>query len=201
MRSKTFVLGFLLVAASVALIAVRHATKASSTPSSGTVTLIGDSLNVGLEPYLGEVMPRWRVVANDRVGRTTAEGIAELEAGRPVLSPYVVVSLGTNDLLDAKEFEVHVARVLELAGPDRCVIWATIWRDGKPDDVFNDVLRAEAESNKRLRLVAWADMVDKQPELLAADHLHGNEDGYRKRAEAVAEAVQSCAPGPSFARK
>jgi lysophospholipase L1-like esterase len=94
-----------------------------------------------------------------------------------------------------------VARVLELAGPDRCVIWATIWRDGKPDDVFNDVLRAEAESNKRLRLVAWAEMVDKQPELLAADHLHGNEDGYRKRAEAVAEAVQSCAPGPSFARK
>jgi lysophospholipase L1-like esterase len=199
MRSTTFFVAFFIVAAAIALVAVRHGTNASPGASPGTVTLIGDSLNVGIEPYLGQALPRWRVVADDQVGRTTPEGIAALEAGQPALSSYVVVSLGTNDGTDVAAFRANVARVLTLAGPDRCVIWATVWRDGKPDDAFNDVLRAAAEANKRLRLVAWAEMVDQEPGLLAADHLHGNGAGYEKRAEAVAEAVESCAPGPSLA--
>ena len=199
MRSKTFFAGFFVVAAAVALVAVRHGTEARPAESPGTATLIGDSLNVGMEPYLGEALPRWQVVANDQVGRTTPEGITVLEAGRPVLSSYVVVSLGTNDAHDVGAFRANVARVLELAGPDRCVIWATVWRDGKPSDDFNDVLREAAEANKRLRLVAWAEMVDQDPELLAGDGLHGNEAGYRKRAAAVGEAVRSCAPGASLA--
>ena len=200
MRSRTLSAALLVVGGVVALVAVRHGTRAQPAAAPGTVTLIGDSLNVGIEPYLGEALPRWRVVANDQVGRTTPEGIAELEAGRPALSSYVVVSLGTNDPPDGVEaFRTNVARVLELAGPDRCVIWATVWRDGRPTVDYNDVLREAAEANKRLRLVAWAELVDKQPELLARDGLHGNEDGYRKRAEGVAEAVHSCAPGPSLA--
>jgi lysophospholipase L1-like esterase len=201
MRSTTFFAAFFAVAAVVALVAVRRGTEARPAESPGTATLIGDSLNVGIEPYLGEALPQWRIVANDLVGRTTSEGIAELEAGRPALSSYVVVSLGTNDGHDVAAFRTDVARVLALAGADRCVIWATVWRDGKPSEDFNDVLRQAAEANRRLRLVAWAEMVDKQPELLAGDGLHGNADGYRKRAEAVAEAVHSCAPGPSLAPK
>jgi lysophospholipase L1-like esterase len=199
MRSTTFFVSFFVVAVAVALVAVRHGTEAQPAESPGTVTLIGDSLNVGVEPYLGEALPGWRVVADDQAGRTTPEGIAELAAGRPALSSYVVVSLGTNDGHDVAAFQANVARVIELAGPDRCVIWATVWRDGKPSVDFNDVLRDAAEANKRLRLVAWAEMVDKQPELLAGDGLHGNEAGYRERAEAVAEAMRSCAPGPSLA--
>jgi len=199
MRSTTILAGFLVVAAAVALVAVRHGTEASPAESPGTVTLVGDSLNVGLEPYLSGALPHWRVVANDQVGRTTAEGIAEVEEKRPALSSYVVVSLGTNDGADVAEFRRNVRRMLELAGPDRCVIWATVWRDSNPSEAFNAVLRDAAEENRRLRLVAWAEMVDGHPELLAADRLHGNGAGYKKRAEAVAEAVQSCAPGPSLA--
>ena len=145
----------------------------------GTATLVGDSLNVGVERYIADTLPRWRILANDQVGRTTSEGIAELVAGRAALSPYLVVSLGTNDGHDVEAFRAGVARVLKLAGPDRCVVWATIWRDGRPSDDFNDVLREAAEANKRLRLVAWAEMVEQRPELLAADGLHGNETGYR----------------------
>ena len=198
MRSRTFFAALLVVGVAVALVAVRRGTQARP-EATGTVTLIGDSLNVGMEPYLDAALPRWRVVANDQVGRTTPEGIAELEAGRPALSSYVVVSLCTNDPPDGVvAFRANVARVLELTGPDRCVIWATVWRDRRPSVDYNDVLREAAEANKRLRLVAWAEMVDKQPALLGRDGLHGNEAGYRKRAEAVAEAMRSCAPGPSL---
>ena len=122
--------------------------------------MIGDSLNVGVEPHLAAALPGWRIVSNDRVGRTTPEGIDELEAGRPALSSYVVVSLGTNDAPDrVTAFRSDVAHVLDLVGPSRCVIWATIWRDGAPGDAFNAVLRDAVAANRRLRLIEWAEMV------------------------------------------
>ena len=194
MRSTLFFAALLVVAALGALLVARSRDPSPTEGSHGTVTMIGDSLNVGVEPHLAAALPGWRIVSNDRVGRTTPEGIDELEAGRPALSSYVVVSLGTNDPADVPGFRADVARVLELIGPNRCVIWASIWRNGKPDDAANDVLRQAAAANHRLRLVEWAAMVQAHPDWLAGDHLHGNEAGYRERARAVAAATTSCTP-------
>ncbi len=198
MRSSLFFATLLVVVAVGALVVVRNPLSPGAPVARGTVTLLGDSLNVGIEPYVPDALPGWKVVANDQVGRITPQGIAELEAGRPVLSNYVVVSLGTNDPpSEVDAFRQDVARVLELVGPNRCVVWATIWRDGRPNDAFNDVLRDAARANRRVRLVEWAEMVEQNPELLAPDGLHGNEDGYRERARKVAAAVKSCAPAQS----
>jgi len=195
MRTTFFFAALLVVAALAALLVERHRTATTSVAASrGTATLVGDSLNVGVERYVPAALPHWKIVANDLVGRTTDEGIQELEAGRPPLSPYVIVSLGTNDPADVPGFRADVTRVLRLIGPNRCIVWATIWRNGKPDDAFNEVLRAAAESNHRLRLVEWAAMVREHPDWLAGDGLHGNETGYRERARAVAAATRSCTP-------
>ena len=195
MRTTFFFAALLVVAALAALLVERHRTATTSVAASrGTATLVGDSLNVGVERYVPAALPHWKIVTNDLVGRTTDEGIQELEAGRPPLSPYVIVSLGTNDPADVPGFRADVTRVLRLIGPNRCIVWATIWRDGKPDDAFNEVLRAAAESNHRLRLVEWAAMVREHPDWLAGDGLHGNETGYRERARAVAAATRSCTP-------
>jgi hypothetical protein len=195
MRS-TFLFAALLVAVAVAaLLIARNRGEPGTAAAPGTVTLVGDSLNVGVERYLSAALPGWRLVANDRVGRTTSEAIVELEAGRPGLSPRVVVSLGTNDPPEAvAAFRAGVARLLALVGPNRCVIWATIWRDGVPNDPFNAVLRDAADVNRRFRLVQWAEMVQAHPDWLASDGLHGNEEGYRERARAVAKAAKGCAP-------
>ncbi len=105
MRSTLFFAALLLVAALAALLVERHrSAPASAVVTRGTATLVGDSLNVGVERYLPDALPHWTIVANDRVGRTTDEGIAELEAHRPALSSYVVVSLGTNDPVDVARF-------------------------------------------------------------------------------------------------
>ena len=195
MRSTFFFAVLLVVVALAALVVARNRNKPAAEASKGTLTLLGDSLNVGVEPYLAAALPGWTVVANDRVGRSTPEGIAELEAGRPGLSSHVVVSLGTNDPPTAvAAFRADVARVIRLVGRNRCVIWATIWRDGAPNEAFNGVLRDAAQTNHRVRLVEWAEMVKSHPDWLAADGLHGNETGYRERSRAIAEAAKSCAP-------
>lgn len=198
MRSSLFFAALLFVVAIGALVVVRNPLSPTATASRGTVTLIGDSLNVGIEPYVPDALPGWKIVANDEVGRVTPQGIAELEAGRPVLSNYIVVSLGTNDPpSEVEAFRKDVARFLRLVGPNRCVVWATIWRDERPNDAFNDVLRDAAKANRRVSLVEWAEMVEQNPALLASDRLHGSEDGYRERARKVAAAVEGCAPAQS----
>lgn len=202
MRSTFFFAALLVAAALAALAVLRNRDNPASAAAHGTVTLVGDSLNVGVERYLPAAMPGWKVVANDRVGRATPEGIAELEAGRPVLSSHVVVSLGTNDPPGAvPAFRTDVARFLELVGPNRCVVWATIWRDGAPSDAFNAVLRDASGANHLLRLVEWAEMVRQHPDWLAADGLHGSELGYRERAEAVARAAKDCAPAQTVTER
>ena len=200
MRSSLFFAALLFVVAIGALVVVRNPLSPAAPASRGTITLIGDSLNVGIEPYVPDALPGWKIVANDEVGRVTPQGIAELEAGMSTLSNYIVVSLGTNDPpAEVETFRKDVARFLRLVGPNRCVVWATIWRDGRPNDAFNDVLRDAAKANRRVSLVEWAEMVEQDPALLAPDRLHGSEDGYRERARKVAAAVAGCAPAQSVA--
>ena len=116
-----------------------------------------------------------------RQGRAPDLGGDRRARGGPAsLSTHVIVSLGTNDPPGEPDaFRADVRRVLGLIGTRRCVVWATIWRDGAESTTFNDVLREAASSNRRLRLVDWAAMVREHPDWLASDGLHGNDVGYR----------------------
>ena len=44
----------------------------------GTLTTVGDSLNVGDQPYLDEELGGWSFDHHDRSGRRTQEGLDEL---------------------------------------------------------------------------------------------------------------------------
>lgn len=159
-------------------------------PDTGTVALVGDSLNVGTLDYLSEALPGWAVRSDSVVGRVTDDGIAALErlGGREP----VVISLGTNDPPEAVDaFREDVERALRLAGKGRCVIWATIWRTDGPDEGYNDVLETAADDG-RLRLLRWDEMLERDPGLLAPDGVHGSPEGYRARAEETARLVRSC---------
>lgn len=192
-RVTVLVVAALLAAAAAYLVLGRDDAAA---PAAGRVGLVGDSLNVGIEPYLEQALPGWELDADDVVGRSTADGLAAIERAGDRLAPRVVVSLGTNDAVgDVAAFASRVARAMALAGPRRCVVWATIRRDGAAYEPFNAVLRAEAAARPNLVLVDWAGMVAAEPGLLAADGVHGTPAGYAARAEAVAAAVRSCAAG------
>ena len=161
--------------------------------ATGSATLVGDSLNVGIEPYLGDELPGWRMDAHDRVGRATQEGIDMLRSLGGGLAPVVVVSLGTNDSDGSEpEFRKLVYQAVAIVGPRRCLIWATIVRDGSPRTGFNLVLHEARSAHPNIRLVEWADLVGENSDLLAGDLVHGTPEGYARRAEETARAIRDC---------
>jgi hypothetical protein len=163
------------------------------TGETGSVTLVGDSLNVGVDPFLRDELDGWGVDANDRVGRTTREGIDELRRLGAGLAPVVVVSLGTNDSDGSEEeFRGLVEEAIEIVGPGRCLLWATIVRDGVERAGFDRVLRAASAANENVGLVDWAEMVVQDGSLLASDLVHGTPEGYARRAKETARAVRAC---------
>jgi hypothetical protein len=183
------------VAIAVATLAVARDDRSGTAAGTGAgaVTLVGDSLNVGIEPYLDEELPGWRIDAHDRVGRTTQEGIEELRALAGKLAPVVVVSLGTNDLDGAEaEFKELVEEAVEIVGPDRCLLWATIVRDGTGRTGFDDVLREASAANPNVRLVEWTRMVAQDDSLLSVDLVHATPVGNARRAAETARVVGDC---------
>jgi lysophospholipase L1-like esterase len=182
----------LAVAIAVAVYAVKRPDD-SPAHATGSATLVGDSLNVGIEPYLGDELPGWRVDAHDRVGRATQEGIDELRSLGGGLAPVVVVSLGTNDSDGSEpEFRKLVNQALAIVGPHRCLVWATVVRAGTPRTGFNQVLVDARSEHPNVRLVEWAALVGGDGELLAGDLVHGTPDGYARRAEETARAIRDC---------
>ena len=162
--------------------------------ATGALTLVGDSLNVGTEPHLREALPGWQIDAYDQVGRTTSAGVEELRRIGDNLAPVVVVSLGTNDP-DGSEaaFRALVAKAIEVVGPERCLVWATIVRGGAGRPGFDRVLEEARSAHANVRLVDWTGMVAADDSLLAADRVHGTPDGYARRAQETARAIRSCA--------
>jgi lysophospholipase L1-like esterase len=193
-RRSLLILALGVVVALVAAAAIAREQTRVHRPTAlpvSAVSLVGDSLNLGTEPPLRDALPRWMLRTDDVVGRSTAIGLERLRAA--TLAPYVVISLGTNDpVAEVDAFRAAVAEALQIAGPTRCVIWPTIHRDGNAYDPFNDVLRAASRRNRNLRLIEWAHMIDKHPDWLAYDGIHGSPDGYAARAEAVVAAMRSC---------
>jgi lysophospholipase L1-like esterase len=160
----------------------------------GSVTLLGDSLNVGIEPYLADELFGWEIAHHNEVGRTGSGGLAELDRLRDELAPVVVVSLGTNDAQDDVEaFTRLVDDVMRRVGPRRCVVWSTLWL-GRPNDSFNDALADATRRHSRLEVADWAGLVEEDDGLLAFDGVHGSPDGYARKAEQIARIAESCHP-------
>jgi hypothetical protein len=177
-------------------------TPAQPTPStgrsSGTLTVIGDSLAVGIRPLLPGLLPGWQLSVDGRVSRPLAEGM-QILSGTSIPSDgstVLAMSLFTNDdPTHTAQLEAAVKESLDRVGPSGCVVWATIARppvNGVSYNAANSLLRRLARSNSRLRIVPWAEQTAAQPSLLGPDGVHPTPAGYQLRARLYAQAAQSC---------
>ena len=154
---------------------------------------VGDSLSVGTAPYLRKRLRGYRIDRVHDVGLHAYDAAAIVARSRGTLPPILVVSAGTND--DPRivsTFIGAVSRVLEAAGPRRCVVWSTIVRPtavGTTYDGLNRALARAAARHPNLALVDWVGMTSRHPRWLSDDGVHVTVAGYRARASAIARAV------------
>jgi lysophospholipase L1-like esterase len=183
----------LALAALLALLAVPVA---QARAADGDVLIVGDSLAVGTQPFLGPLLGGAHLVADVRNGITTPEGMRLLRMSLRTVTPRtVVVSLGTNDGGDPRRFRNRLSRTMALLPLDTCVVWTTIIRPRRkgPYRPLNRVLHTFKKEEPRLVVVDWEHAVAGGTVYLP-DGLHADEEGYRYRSTMIADAVNAGCP-------
>ena len=157
---------------------------------------VGDSLGVGTKPYLPDALNDWKVSQSVKVGRHGFEAISILR-NRDSLPGAVVMSIGGNDdPNNVSGFRETVAKTMQIAGPNRCVVWPNHFStkpvNGGTFDGYNRVLEDFEEHNRNFRIVNWAAIARGHPGWMASDGIHVNATGYQARARAIATQVRKC---------
>jgi hypothetical protein len=153
--------------------------------------VIGDSLAVGMQPYLREFLAGWGVDVDARAGRTLEEGMRVFGAEPdPERETVYAFSLFTNDdPANVTALESAVRR----SSSKGCAVWATLAGDAPPGEANARLVALAAASPDRLRIVRWADRVSRNRDWLT-DGVHATATGYRNRAALYAAAIKSCTP-------
>jgi lysophospholipase L1-like esterase len=186
-----------LVALVCALACALVAAAPLSAAGNRTVLSYGDSLSIGTDLFLDGLLRGWSVRSEAVISRHASDVPAALRTFGPSLPAVIVVSAGTNDDPGrVSGFSRIVRETLAVAGPRRCVVWATIVRPpyrGVSYDGYNRALTTAARTHANLRVLDWAAMARAHPSWFGRDGVHPTMTGYRARAAATARLVRGCA--------
>jgi len=180
-----------LRSAAIAIAALVVAVPAARATMPSPVLVVGDSLAVGMKPYLSAQLGSSEVVWDARSGRTTPEGLVHLRARlRDVTPQTVVISLGTNDGTDPGRFGSRIQRALQAIPASACIVWTDINRPPRKGRYrgLNRVLEQAANHDPRIVLVHW-DRAVLHGSVSLPDGLHPDAAGFKYRSLMVAGAV------------
>jgi lysophospholipase L1-like esterase len=166
-------------------------TTGTASGASPRVLVVGDSLAVGLKPFLADDLGE-AVAWDAKSGRTTPEGLIALRAALQQVQPAtVVLSLGTNDGSSPTRFDRRIHKALAAIPASACIVWATVYRPARkgPFPQLNRVLRTEAATDPRLTLVNW-DWVVARGAVTLPDGLHPDSAGFHLRSRLIADAIR-----------
>jgi hypothetical protein len=156
------------------------------------VVVIGDSLGVGMEPYLDDELSGYAVRTDAEIGRGSPAGVDALAQNLTPDDDVIVFALGSND--DPRQPQTlagSLAAAQRLAG-ERCLVVATLEVSGLtgiPEEPLNRAIRSFGAANPHVRVVDWHGAVS--PGLLS-DGGHATPEGYALRASLFARAIASC---------
>jgi hypothetical protein len=187
-----------VVASSLALLvcAATAAGAVAVTVPRHSVFHVGDSLAYGTSLYLPRYLRGWRLQQKVDVSMQSYSVPGYVAAMGSSLPHVLIVSAGTNGSPSAISlFKADVRKVLRLAGPKRCVIWANVVRPPYQGVSYDGINRALADLDRRNRNLVvfdWARMVARNPGALGEDGVHVDVPFYKKRAQALAALAKNC---------
>lgn len=172
------------------------------------VFVLGDSLTVGTEPWLGAALRRhgWTLTGvSARVGRPVAEGLRILRARAARLPSTVLVALGTNDFGAGRADVTRWLRTVRSIVGARRVVWVDLCLD----DRTAPRLRGWRRTNAALDAVAplygvevadWCAFAARHHVVNGPDGVHYGPHAYRERAAFYAVALGAAPTTPAISR-
>jgi peptidoglycan/LPS O-acetylase OafA/YrhL len=168
--------------------AVGDASRTNAPPSpqdeadraNGGVTVIGDSIILGVEPYLKPLIPNVRI--DGKVGRQFSElaGLVRKLQESNELQNTVVIELGTNGLVTEKQ----LSSVMEALGNRR--VYMINVRVSQPwQDAVNEALDEAAEKYANIKVLDWYGQSAKRTSFFGADGVHLTATGAQYYAEMI----------------
>ncbi|MBW3607926.1 MAG: hypothetical protein KY463_06165 [Actinobacteria bacterium] len=175
------------------LASVLLASAAPAFAGESDVLVVGDSLAVATQPYLGPRLEGRNIVSAVQNGITTPQGMRLVRMNLRTVTPRIVVfSLGTNDGSNARRFADRLRRTMKLLPADACVVWPTIVRPPRKGAYrgLNRVLHQAKRRDPRIVVVNWEHAVNVGAVFLP-DGLHADAAGYSHRSEMIAAAIET----------
>lgn len=167
-------------------VAVPTTAPVNPTDGDDPVLLLGDSLAVGIQYYVDAGLGDRVLTMDAAEGRGTATSVSLLSSYADTSPPVWIVSLGTND--NPEEFAPQARSIIELAGPDRCVVWFDVWREGT-DDSINATLTELADKNPSMHLIPWHETSSLHTDWFDGLDVHPSSEGYAVRGQMAVDAV------------
>ena len=168
-------------------VVIPSAAAAPPTDGDDAVLLLGDSLAVGIAVYVDVGLGERVLTVDAAEGRGSSTSLSLLEPYASTSAPIWIVSLGTNDNID--EFEPLARSIMDLAGPDRCVVWFDVWRVAT-DEAINASLDDIASENSNMHLIPWHETSALHSEWFSGEDVHPSSAGYAVRGQMAIDAVQ-----------
>ena len=172
--------------------AAEAARQATATPAPGLITAVGDSVMLASAPELQSTLPGITIDASVSRGMYSADDILLALKAAGQLHPVVVIGLGTNGPITARE----LVAILRILGPDRQLVLVNAYAERDWTDGVNATLAEFAAGNRRVELANWHDTIAGRLDLLAGDQVHPGPSGGQLYADEVLAAVDRLAALP-----
>jgi len=158
----------------------------ASAGSGADITVIGDSIILGVAPYLEERLPGIRV--DGEKGRQLYDAPELIEEMRKegTLGSKVVIELGTNGTFSAKQLN----RLLDSLGQAERVVLINTRVPRKWQNNVNAALKKAAEERENVELIDWYAASKNHDDYFYPDGVHLKPEGAKAYAALIIESVK-----------
>jgi lysophospholipase L1-like esterase len=167
------------------------------------VFILGDSIIEAAGPDNYDTLRRqltplgWKVTIDAQKGRSTQQGVTELEKHRRDIHDVVVILLGHNDPVDPLAYRKKIDEMVDLLAGVPLVMFLTNYEFQPGRDRMNDVLRVVDALHDNVELVDWNAVAENTKGAIGPDGLHPTELGAKALAATVAVSLGVAPDGPA----
>jgi lysophospholipase L1-like esterase len=165
------------------------------------VFLEGDSIAESVGPrYSGAVCDAleplgWNVTVDAVMGRNTSQAVRSLRSHLSSVGQVLVILIGHNDGIDPSSYHQNLSRLIDLVPEARWILLLTNYEFERGRDRMNLVLYDLANSDGRIQIVDWNDVVQGTDGAIKGDGIHLTTVGEHALADTIAGALGG-APTP-----